>query len=155
MRREGHAMMPLTGRPRGDLLLDLLLAALRVDDAQLNALAVELLGRCGDGPVRRLLQEATNPKNRPAHRLRVLQAIRRIGPVTDLASYLDLYVLTQDKHPSVRSAAAQLLGEVGHPHADLAEQHGRAMLPFADPLPAGKRRRVPCRLAPTTGGTGP
>ena len=148
-------MIPLTDRPRGELLLDLLLTALRVDDAQLNALSVELLGRCGEGPVRRLVREAADRKNRPAHRVRVLQAIRRVGPIRDLASHLDLVLLTQDKHPAVRSAAAQLLGEVGHPHADLAEEPGLAMLPFADPLPAGKRRGVPGRLAPTAGGTGP
>src|SRR5262249_22469808 len=37
----------------------------RVSDAQLNTLAVELLSRCGEGPVRRLAQESTNAKNCP------------------------------------------------------------------------------------------
>jgi hypothetical protein len=91
--RKEPNVTPLTERTRGELVLDLLLGALRVGDPHLNALAVELLGRCCEGPVRRLVQEATNPRNRPAHRLRVLRAIRRIGPVTDLAAYLDLSVL--------------------------------------------------------------
>jgi hypothetical protein len=148
-------MTPLTDRPRGELLLDLLLRALRVHDERLNALATELLGRYGQAPIRRLLREAANLKYRPAYHVRVLQAIRRIGPIHDPASHLDLFALTQDKHPAVRSAAALLLGERGHPHADLSGEPGPAMLPFADPLPAGKRRRVPGRLAPSTGATGP
>src|SRR5256885_1299105 len=37
------SMTPLTERPRGELLLDLLLRALRVTDEHLNALTVELL----------------------------------------------------------------------------------------------------------------
>src|SRR5262245_35586825 len=135
-------MTPLADRPRGELVLDLLLGALRVGDEQLNALAVELLGRCGEAPARRLLREAANLKNRPAHRLRILQAIRRIGRVTDLASYLDLSVLAQDKHPGIRSAVAELLGDWGQPLADLAEETGPAMLPVADQLPAGKKRRA-------------
>jgi hypothetical protein len=148
-------MTTLTDRPRGELVLDLLLGALRVQDEQLNSVAVELLGRCGEAPVRRLIKEATNAKNRPAHRVRALRAIRRIGPIRDLASHLDLILLTQDRHPAVRSAAAQLLWDLGHPQADLAQEPGPAILPFDHPLPAGKRRRAPGRLAPTTGGTGP
>jgi hypothetical protein len=107
-------MTPLTERPRGELLLDLLLRALRVHDERLNALATELLGRCGQAPVRRLVREAVDPANRPAHRLRVLRAIRRVGGVTDLAAFFDLHVLGQDRHPAVRSAAAQLLADLGH-----------------------------------------
>jgi hypothetical protein len=114
-------MTPRTDRPRAELLLDLLLGGLRVQDAQLNAVAAELLGRFGEAPVRRLIKEATNAWNHPSHRVRVLRAIRRIGPVTDLAAHLDLSVLAKDKHPGIRSAVAQLLGELGHPRAALAE----------------------------------
>jgi hypothetical protein len=134
-------MIPLKDRPRGELLLDLLLAALRVDDEHLNALALELLGLFGEAPVRRLLREAANPKNRPAHRVRVLQAIRRIGPVTDLAAYLDLSVLAQDKYPGIRSAVAELLGDWGKPQAEFAEEAPLNLLPFAAELPPGNRRR--------------
>jgi hypothetical protein len=136
-------MTPLTDRPQGELVLDLLLGALRVSDEHLNALAMELLRRVGEAPVRRLIHVVSDRKNRPAHRVRVLQAIRRIGPTHDLASHLDLFALTQDKHPAIRAAAAQLLRDLGHPQAELADDPGLALAPFADPLPAGKRRRAP------------
>src|SRR5262249_46114634 len=123
----GEARQGPIGRTQGELLLDLLLGALRVRDEHLNALAVELLGRFGEAPIRRLIREATNRKNRPAHRLRVLQAIRRIGRVTDLAAYLDLSVLARDKHPAIRASAAQLLWDLGHPQGDLTEEPGPTM----------------------------
>jgi hypothetical protein len=88
--KEGAEHDAAGGPPRGELVLDLLLGALQVPDEHLNALATELLRRRGEAPVRRLLREAANPKNRPAHRVRVLQAIRHIGPIRDLASHLDL-----------------------------------------------------------------
>ena len=56
-------MIELTNRPTGKLLLDLLLGALRVHDEQLNALAIELVGRCGEDAIPRLVQEATDRKN--------------------------------------------------------------------------------------------
>ena len=64
-------MTPLTERPRGELLLDLLLRALRVHDERLNALATELLGRCGQAPIRRLVGK---------------RLTRRTGPPTACAS---------------------------------------------------------------------
>jgi hypothetical protein len=115
---------------------------LRVQDEQLNSLVVELLGRFGEDPIRRLLREATNRKNRPAHRVRVLQASRRIGRITDLASYFNLHVLGQDKHPAIRSAAAPLLADPGHQRADAAPVTGRALPPKLVRLPAGKRSRA-------------
>jgi hypothetical protein len=147
-------MTPLTERPRGELLLDLLLRALRVHDERLNALAAELLGRCGQAPIRRLVREAVDPTNRPAHRVRLLRAIRRIGRITDLAAFFDLYVLGQDKHPAIRSAAAQLLADLGHQRADAAPVTGRALPPKPVRLPAGKRSRAPAcgdREAPENG----
>jgi hypothetical protein len=51
-------------------------------------------------------------------------------------------LLAQDKYPAVRAAAAVLLGDWGQPQADFAEEPGPAMSPFADQLPAGKRRRA-------------
>jgi hypothetical protein len=142
-------MTPLTDRPRGELLLDLLLGALRVCDDQLNALAVELLGRCDAAPVRRLVQEAADPRNRPGHRLRALRAIRRIGRVTDLASYLDLSVLASDKHPAIRAAVAELGAELSQRPPALAEDTGRIPRPFAEGLPAGARSRA---LVPASDG---
>jgi hypothetical protein len=148
-------MKPLTDLTQGELFLDLLFGALRVQDEQLNSLAVELLGRFGEAPIRRLIREAANPKNRPGHRVCVLRAIRRIGPIHDLAAYLDLSVLAQDKHPAIRAATAQLLWDLGHPQGDLTEEPGSTMLPFADELPPGKRNRAPGRLALTPGSTCP
>jgi hypothetical protein len=135
-------MAPLPDRPRAELLLDLLLGALRVQDEQINSLALELLGRFGEDPIRRLLREATNRKNRPAHRVRVLRAIRRIGRITDLVAYFDLHVLGQDKHPAIRSAAAPLLADLGHQRAAAAPVTGRALPPKPVRLPAGKRSRA-------------
>jgi hypothetical protein len=135
-------MTPLTERPRGDLLLDLLLRALRVHDERLNALATELLGRCGEVPVRRLVREAADPTNQPAHRLRVLRAIQRIGRVADLAAYFDLHVLGQDKHPAIRSAAAPLLADLGHRRADAAPGDRANFAPETHSL-AGRQAK-PC-----------
>jgi hypothetical protein len=78
-----------------------------------------------------------------------------MGPVIDLASYLGLSVLTQDRHPAIRFAAAHFLGDVGQSQADLAEEPSRDMLPFAVELPAGKRRRAVGRAVAATRGTGP
>src|SRR5262245_45889237 len=121
-------MTLLTNRPRGELLLDLLLGALRVRDEPLNALAVELLGGCGEGPVQRLVQEAANATNRPGHRVRALHTLRRIGAVADLGPRLDLAVLARDKHPAVRAAAVELLTDLGQPEP--------ARVPEADRTPA-------------------
>ena len=76
-------------RDTSALMLDLMLEALRVENDRLNAIAIELFGRFGERPVRCLVLEATNCKNRPKHRLRILQAIQRIGGLFDLVSYAD------------------------------------------------------------------
>jgi hypothetical protein len=135
-------MTPLPKCPGGELLLDLL-RAFQVRDERLNALAEELLGRCGAAPVRQLDREATSLKNRPAHHLRVLRAIRRIGPVADLASYVDLSVLTQVRHPGIRAAVAQLLGDLAEPQAELAEEPGLAQSSIPVESEAGEKRRSP------------
>ena len=106
-------MTDLDASPTPRLLLDLLFAALQVRDERLNALAAELLARFGDEPVRRLVLEAVSRKNTPAHRLRVLGVLARIGKPTDLASELDLHILTADPNPEIRAAAIALVNGRG------------------------------------------
>jgi hypothetical protein len=109
------------------LVYDLMLEALRVSDARLNAIAVELIARFGEGPVRRLVLEAADPGNRPGHRACALETIRRIGAVSDTASYLDLTSLTADKNAEVQAAAEDLLVALRD------RQNG----PAAEPVAAG------------------
>jgi hypothetical protein len=77
--------------------------------------------------VRRLVLEAADPRNRPGHRVRALETIRRIGTVADMASYLDLTSLTADKNAEVRAAAEDLLVALRD------RQNG----PAAEPVAAG------------------
>jgi hypothetical protein len=91
------------------LMMDLILEAVRVSDARLNALATELLGRSGTQPVRRLVLAAINPRNGPQHRVRLLRAVRQIGVISDPVSYLDLCSLLVDRSAAVRVEAADLL----------------------------------------------
>jgi hypothetical protein len=90
------------------LMLDLILDALRVNDATLNEMADELLSRFGVRCVRRLTREAMNTKIRPQHRLRILRAIRRIG-AADLDSHVELGALLADKNAEIRTVASDLI----------------------------------------------
>jgi hypothetical protein len=45
--------------------------------------------------------QATNRKNRPKHRLRILQAIQRIGGLSNFVSYADFYTLVRDPNPAM------------------------------------------------------
>jgi len=96
-------------RDTSALMLDLMLEALRVQNDRLNAIAIELFGRFGERPVRCLVLEATNRKNRPKHRLRVLQAIQRIGGLSDFVSYADFYTLVRDPNPAIRREAMRTI----------------------------------------------
>jgi hypothetical protein len=138
MTRKEPNVTPLTECTRGELVLDLLLGALRVGDEHLNALATELLRRCGEAPVRRLVQEAADRKNRPAYRLRVLEAIRCIGRVTDLIAYLDLSVMSRDKNTDIRSAVAELLQDFSHRQTSPLAEEERELAP-ATPSLAGRQ----------------
>ena len=96
-------------RDTSALMLDLMLEALRVENDRLNAIAIELFGRFGERPVRCLLLEATNRKNRPKHRLRILQAIQRIGGLSDFVSFVDFYTLVRDPNPAIRREAMRTI----------------------------------------------
>jgi hypothetical protein len=96
-------------RETSALMLDLMLEALRVQNDRLNAVAIELLGRFGERPVRCLVLEATNRKNRPKHRLRVLQALQRIGANTDPANFMDLFTLVRDSSAAIRREAMRTI----------------------------------------------
>jgi hypothetical protein len=100
---------PIEDRETSALMLDLVLEALRVQNDRLNAVAIELFGRFGERQVRCLVLEATNRKNRPKHRLRILQAIQRIGGLSDFVSYVDFYTLVRDPNPAIRREAMRTI----------------------------------------------
>jgi hypothetical protein len=79
-----------------DLVIELVMRALRVDDDRLNAFATEVVARCGPGIVRRLVLTVANRKQRPGHRVRLLRAIPRVLVIPDAANCLDLFSLTAD-----------------------------------------------------------
>ncbi len=91
------------------LMMDLMLAALRVSDERLNTIAAELIVRCGEEPVRRLCLMAVDRKNSPRHRVRLLGVIERIGTVADPADFMDLFGLICDENAEVRAAARKLV----------------------------------------------
>ena len=87
---------PLDEWELSDLVIELMMRALRVDDDRLNALATEVVARFGPGIVRRLVLAAANRKQRPGHRVRLLRAIPRVLVIPDAANCLDLFSLTAD-----------------------------------------------------------
>src|SRR4051794_22115968 len=102
-------MNTLTDRPAPLLIVDLMHEALRVRDEELNAIAIELFARAGGELVRRLVLEACCRKNPLGYRLRVLEAIARVGTIPDSATWLDLLGLLGDRHDRIRAAATSLL----------------------------------------------
>jgi hypothetical protein len=97
-------------RPTRLLLRDMLFEALRVKDERLNALAVEVCGRCGAEVTRRLALEACCRKNGRAHRLRALLAVARVGAVTDPKSLYDLGIVAHvDPNAEIWTAVSDLL----------------------------------------------
>jgi hypothetical protein len=96
-------------RDTSALMLDLMLEALRVQNDRLNTVAIELFGRMGEHLIRRLVLEATNRNNRPKHRLRILQAIQRIGGLSDFVSYADFYTLVRDPNQAIRREAMRTI----------------------------------------------
>jgi len=98
---------PVEGLPTERLMLRLMFEGLRVKDERLNAITIELFGRFGDQPIRRLVLEAVSRTNSVSYRLRVLQAIARIGRVCDQASIQDLiWTLLRDRNAKIREAVA-------------------------------------------------
>jgi hypothetical protein len=102
-------VVPLVDKPTPTLMMDLILLALRVGDDALSALATELLVHFGEEPVRLLALTAGDAKNGPRYRVRLLEAIGRIGVVSDASVFLDLCHLTRDRNAAVRAAAAKLI----------------------------------------------
>jgi hypothetical protein len=96
-------------RETSALMLDLMLEALRLQNDRLNTIAIELFGRMGEHLIRSLVLEATNRKNRPKHRLRILQAIQRIGGLSDVVSYIDFFTLVRDPNPAIRQEAMRTI----------------------------------------------
>lgn len=105
---ERRPPVPLQSKSTQTLMMDLILEGLRVNDGKINAISFELLGRFGAEPVQRLAVEAANTKNRPEHRVRLLQAIHRIGVISDRVTYLHLIMLLEDKNIEVRAAATKV-----------------------------------------------
>jgi hypothetical protein len=91
------------------LIVDLLLHGLRVKDEKLNAIAAELFARQGSCAIRQLVLEAASKKNSPAHRLRLLAVIERIGQLPDPDDWFALNVLAADKNPKIREAVGRCL----------------------------------------------
>ena len=100
---------PLEDRPREWLMMDLMFEGLRVRNERLNAITIELFGRFGDQPIRRLVLEAASRKNSVDYRLNLLKAITQIGKDPGTESYFDLCTLLSDPNVKIREAVAELL----------------------------------------------
>jgi hypothetical protein len=102
--------MPRTDhKTRHELARDLLLGALRVNDHELNETVIEIFARLGERVVPLLVGEALNQGHHPAHRVRAVQALQRVGYTTDLSCFFELLSLLWDSDEEVRRAA-ELLG---------------------------------------------
>jgi hypothetical protein len=99
----------LSARPRDQVLVDLMFHALKYKHEVLNAHAAHLLGQLGGGPVSRMVREAALRGNGVPYRLRLLGVIERVGSVPTAADWMDLKLLTADKNPQIREAAARCL----------------------------------------------
>lgn len=117
-------MSDLATRSDPQLVLDLLLHALRVRDDRLNEIAAEILTRHGVRPVPELVRVAGCVKNPPGYRVRALEVLARIGPPygLELLNLLDLLRRTRCK--AVRDAAEKLFApftvaaRAGRPEAE-------------------------------------
>jgi len=99
----------LSVKTRGQVLVDLMIHALRVTGDVLNAHAAHLLAQLGGEHVCRLVREAASRRNSPAYRLRLLDVIERIGELPTADDWLTLTVLAADKNLQIRHAAARCL----------------------------------------------
>jgi hypothetical protein len=132
--------IPLEEQSSSALLIDLVVEALRVRDERLNRLAVELSGRLGHHIVDRLVVEAARTRNRPAHRVRLLQTLQRIDWVPDLANQLTLFGLVWDKHAAIRAAAEELIDVLSERRYAAAPDCGAAPNAVSLPRPAIPQR---------------
>ncbi|QJW94613.1 hypothetical protein [Frigoriglobus tundricola] len=100
-------MTALSNRSTPRLMMDLILETLRVGKGLPNALACELLTRPEMNTMPDLVRVAVNAKNKPAHRVRALELIARIGPPFG-AEFLDLTALRMTRNKAVRQKAEEL-----------------------------------------------
>lgn len=100
-------MSDLSDKPPVHVLVDLLFLSLRNKSAVLNEHAAIVLSRMAGDPIRRLVREASRPKNGLSYRLRLLGVIERVGAVPTADDWLLLNTLAADKNPQIRAAAGR------------------------------------------------
>jgi hypothetical protein len=71
--------------------------------------AVTILCQLGQPVVELLIQEAMATDKRPAHRLRILDIVQRIGEPLGVGGFLGILPLLQDPTPSIRQKVAEML----------------------------------------------
>lgn len=105
-------MLGLSQKSEPELFLDLLLHGLRAKDEKMNAVTAEILVRQGARTAPRLVLEALQVRNTPAHRVRVLAVLKRIaaGPGLEILDVMDLNGLLFAKNKTVREAAHRFFG---------------------------------------------
>jgi hypothetical protein len=84
-----------------------------VPDESLNEIALELLSRFGERPIRRLVLEAVSNKNSLAFRLQAIRALSRLAKYANPMDTMDLAILLNDRDPQVREAGRKLCGQLG------------------------------------------
>ena len=81
------------------------------DNAQLRILAAEVFAGAGKAGISLLLSEALAPGKRPQQRIRLFDAIERIGRPLDVAQWIDLSFVMRQYGPEVRNRIWRLLGQ--------------------------------------------
>jgi len=104
--------MESTSRDSARVMHELILAALKRQDATLNQLATDTLVAIGRGIVHSLVVEVFVAKQ-VGYRLRLLHAIERIGEIPDPAGLLELFTLAQHRNARIRDAAVRVLCAMG------------------------------------------
>ena len=103
-------IVELTSEQVGVPLWLLVSRALRSNYDQMHGPALALCEALGPVFQSLLITELRLGKLTPQHRVRLLQAIGRTGPIAPVGDVANLFIsLVRDKHPAVREAAAELL----------------------------------------------
>jgi hypothetical protein len=103
-------IIELTSNQFGVPLWLLVAEALRSNNERMHEPAFALCEALGPVFQSLLITELRLVKSTPRHRVRLLQAIGRTGPIAPLDDLTNLFMsLIRDKHPSVRDAATDLL----------------------------------------------
>jgi hypothetical protein len=91
-----------------------LLEALQVNDSERNAYALELCGHLSPEQVSHTLAlQLTNRRLRPAHRIRLAQALQKVGSLSDPLDYLTLMTFFGlEQNPEVRVAIGWTLAAI-------------------------------------------